>query len=206
MDEQLKQRLVGAAVLVSLGVIFIPMVLDGSPEPEPSVVTTNMPPRPEPEPEFASRIIPLEEPVVEATGDQPVQPAETPAASVDPGWDTPVQRPASSEAQPAAAATDAEPAPAERSVAEPEEAAAQLQAWVVQLGSFAETRNAISLRDRLRAKGYTAFVQSARSEQEGEVTRVYVGPELQRAAAEAALEKLEGEVDLEGIVVRYPGG
>jgi DedD protein len=70
----------------------------------------------------------------------------------------------------------------------------------VQLGSFSKAANARGLRDKLAAKGYAAFVKSA-----GSVTRVYVGPQSSRAAAEKMLKKLQAETKLEGIVVTLPG-
>ena len=46
MDQQLKQRLVGLAVIFSLIVIFVPMLLDG-PEPERETLEVKIPPSPE---------------------------------------------------------------------------------------------------------------------------------------------------------------
>jgi len=46
MDIRLKHRLVGAAVLVSIGVIFIPMLLDGSPPVPAPVALEPLPPTP----------------------------------------------------------------------------------------------------------------------------------------------------------------
>ena len=45
MDQMLKQRLIGAIVIISLAVIFIPMILEG-PDDELSPRTQNMPPPP----------------------------------------------------------------------------------------------------------------------------------------------------------------
>lgn len=191
MDERLKQRLVGAAVLVSLAVIFVPMLLDGAREPEPRFVVDDIPDRPTQE--DASPIIPLED--LDAPSGSPASDADrsAPEATSEPGV--------------SAAAVEAErdaPSGGPQRPGAPTDTAA-VSAWVVQLGSFARSQNAVALRDQLRAKGYTAFLESADSDQ-GRVTRVYVGPELRRAQAEQALKKLQGEVDLKGIVVRYPGG
>ena len=46
MDEPLKQRLVGAAVLISLGVIFLPIILDGGKKPQFEKIDITMPPAP----------------------------------------------------------------------------------------------------------------------------------------------------------------
>ena len=78
-----------------------------------------------------------------------------------------------------------------------------LTAWAVQLGSFSETVNAMGLLDRLRSKGYAAFVETVRLDG-SKSTRVYVGPELLRAKAIKAQKQLEQELGLKGFVVRYP--
>ena len=80
-----------------------------------------------------------------------------------------------------------------------------LTVWAIQLGSFAKSENALGLRDRLREKGYTAFVQTAYPK-EGAVTRVFVGPELYREEADSVRDRLHSETTLDGLVVRYPGG
>ena len=76
-------------------------------------------------------------------------------------------------------------------------------AWAAQLGSFSERRNALVLRNRLRAKGYPAFTEYAVGEQ-GEVTRVLVGPEASRDRTVATIEALRRDTGLDGFVVRHP--
>src|SRR6188474_121434 len=62
MDSPLKQRLIGAAVLVALAVIFLPMLLKGPDvkEPDAAQVPLNMPATPGQE--FETRELPLTEP------------------------------------------------------------------------------------------------------------------------------------------------
>jgi DedD protein len=192
MDQQLKQRLVGAAVLALAAVIVLPLMLDEAPE-RPSGIDESLIP-PEPDSGFQSRIVPLE-----AAPAEPATAPETPAAAV------PTTAAAATPVEPAAA----QPAPAEARPAERIPASPQvrvgLAAWAVQLGSFANPENAIKLRDRLKKLGYTAFVETVYLE-EGKKTRVYVGPELERAISEQALKKLIKDVDMHGIVVKYPAG
>jgi cell division septation protein DedD len=76
--------------------------------------------------------------------------------------------------------------------------------WVVQLGSFATARNAHALRDRLKSKGYKAFARSSGSGVDA-VTRVYVGPDATRDAARQRVGRLLDETRLKGFVVRNPG-
>jgi DedD protein len=176
MDERLKQRLVGAAVLVLAAVIFVPMLLDqgdGDPKP-PARIIQQLPlePVPPPLPDDASaRSVPLDsKPTVAVPA--PAAPAarKLPAKTVD-------------KAAPVApAATGMKPG------------------FAVQVGSFSKAGNARGLRDKLVAKGYTVFVKSS-----GAVTRVYVGPQSSRGEAEKVLKKLLAELQLKGIVVQPPG-
>ena len=69
--------------------------------------------------------------------------------------------------------------------------------FAVQLGSFSNAANARGLRDKLEAKGYTAFVQT-----EGSVTRVYVGPQKSRAKADEVKKQLLEKAKLKGFVVK----
>ncbi len=78
-----------------------------------------------------------------------------------------------------------------------------ITAWVIQLGTFGSEQNALALRDQLRAKGYTAFVEKIKSGA-NQLFRVRVGPELERARADALRDKLEKETKQKGIVERYP--
>lgn len=226
MDEGLKQRLVGAAVLVLLAVVFVPMLLESDPEPGEVGLDLGMPPSPESG--FSSRIIPLEEPS-EATPGSVVPPAPEPvpageevaARATRQGTGGPETRPAASVLQTEAV----EPDPLAAVVLEPDapagteppevsgeggstatgegEAQTSPAAWAAQLGSFAERRNALVLRNRLRAKGYPAFTESVAGEQ-GEVTRVLVGPEPTRARTVATIEALTRDTGLDGFVVRHP--
>ena len=166
----MKQRLVGAVVLVVAAVVFVPMLLDQDDE-EPQIVPAPRVIQPEPLPTDAdARAVPLE-------GNAPVtEPPPAPSKQAAP-------------AKQAASAKQA--APAKK---------AANSGYAVQLGSFSKAANARGLRDKLAARGYAAFVKSP-----GSVTRVYVGPQPSRAAAEKMLKKLQAEMNLEGIVVTLPG-
>ncbi|WJW74511.1 SPOR domain-containing protein [Thiohalobacter sp. IOR34] len=197
MDKQLKQRLVGATVLVALAVILVPMFLDGRrdmgtlgsnlPPPPPEVVRDRAEPLILPPPVMESpqhRVV--ETPEEEAPGQQQTTPA--PAASGDEA------------AAPEAAQTPAPPARVQTS----QPADPRLTGWVVQLASFSKQANALALRDRLRAKGYASFVERAETPK-GILYRVRVGPELQRENAQRLLRRIEKEFKLKGLVSRYPG-
>lgn len=74
--------------------------------------------------------------------------------------------------------------------------------YVIQLGSFKQKSNALRLVNRLRAKGYRAFIQSVDASS-GKNTRVFVGPEHQQASARQVASQLNKEMQLHGIVISY---
>ncbi len=190
MEERLKQRLVGAAVLVSCGVMLAPMVLDRPDEPERLIRASNIPPKPEKV--FRTRIAPVSE--AEILGPKPG--ADVTAEGTGKGL---------GEEEEAATADSVARTSAAGDVADATEAVARpgLSAWAVQLGSFVDAANALALRDRLRTQGYPAFVESVRVG-DRKIMRVYVGPQLLRAKAAESQKRLEKEVDLRGLIVRYP--
>ncbi len=198
MDQQLKQRLVGAVVLVSLAVIFIPVILEGpDDEWEPRTQTIPQPPQldfhagmdlPLPDTEDESDAGPAE-----ATPGQ-AEPARVQEDSRDA---TPV--PASTISEPAPVTT---PAKATTPAAREEPAPASLaDGWYAQVGSFSQQANAVRLRDRLTKSGYSAHLQQTDSGK-GSSYRVLAGPEQGREDAEKLLRKLIKDLRLnKGIVV-----
>ena len=208
MERPLKQRLVGAAVLVGLAVIFVPMLVERSPIETPRIEESNIPAAPATAPsgEFTSKIVPLE-PV------EPVTPVVPPSAAQAMEAAAPAAPPAvaAGETSTAAAREGAVPRVPPSAVDDGGEEPARVgadqragvNAWVIQLGSFASEQNARDLEARLQKEGYAAFVEKIGAGEEQKF-RVRVGPELLRAKADQAREKLEKELNLKGIVVRYP--
>lgn len=76
-------------------------------------------------------------------------------------------------------------------------------AYVIQLGSFKQKANALRLVNKLRAKGYRAFIQSMEASSGSSNTRVFVGPEHQQASARLVASQLNKEMQLHGIVISY---
>jgi len=202
LDPRLKQRLVGAAVLLALAVIFLPMLLDGTgqqsglslrdgipAEPEFSRPETPAPLEPDASastpqltrPPQRSEVRPVPEPVPEPPASAATSPVPAPSAPAAPS-------PAPVPQAPPVASSPAGPGPG---------------SWVVQVGSFSEQANAESERDRLRAAGFEVFVEPARAG-DRRIFRVKIGPVSSRDAAEGLRERLGRDLDLQGIVVSQP--
>ncbi len=71
-------------------------------------------------------------------------------------------------------------------------------AWTLQLASFKDEVNAKSLRKQLIAEGYKVFTRK-----QGGLIKVYVGPELQKTRLESLKEKLKTGLGLDGMIVRF---
>lgn len=205
MDERLKQRLVGAAVLVLLAVIFVPMVLDRPSDTEVRIEHPQLPPGPDAD--FSSRIVPLTEPktpLLQATPRSRAAPLIDPPKPAEPA--EPEKSVAAAASMPA---VEAKPAPAPESPSQPEPVAKASKveqapsAWAIQLGSFSSAKNAVALREKLTKLGYVAFIETAEV-QGKEITRVFVGPELAKERAGELVKKLQAETKLKGMIVQYP--
>lgn len=73
-------------------------------------------------------------------------------------------------------------------------------AWAVQMGNFKNKQNVTRLVARLHAAGFKTFTRVVDN---GQATKVYVGPESQQAAASALAKKVEQRVQMKGIVTSY---
>jgi DedD protein len=213
MDERLKKRLVGATVLVSLVVIFVPMLLEDEPVIETGIYKTNIPPKPERD--FSSRVIPSEDeqlaipPASHRPQIVPLKPPPAPAVTEKNAPPAPADNLEQAETQsPAVASTAVEPPVTEPPVAEKPavEPRVGLTAWVIQVGSFSSRENAEKLVQQIREMKYAAFMEQA--DVDGKtVYRVKVGPEVDRKLADKMLVSLNNELkslNLKGAVISYP--
>lgn len=76
------------------------------------------------------------------------------------------------------------------------------EAWVVQLGSFANKNNAVQLVKKLRTKGFTTFAYPARHNHIINY-RVYVGPMIEKSQAQTLHDKLKKEMKIDSFVVKF---
>ena len=186
MDEGLKKRLVGATVLVSLVVIFVPMLLDQEPVVDQGIERNGIPPRPPRS--FPSRVLPDEDEQI-AVPPASITEAQVPATAPS-AAEAETTPPQPAEPQPAVEPESEQPPPATRP---------PLSGWVIQAGSFSNRSNADKLTQQLRNKGFSAFVEQA--EVQGKtVARVLVGPEADRRLAEQLMARLNRELKASKLV------
>lgn len=215
MDSQLKQRLIGAAVLVSLAVLVVPVLLDGGYR-EPSRPRRDMAPMP---PDQFEQVVPalpdevqqeIDAGITAGTdelaataaqaaarpGDAPALPA---AIVSEPAVDAPPAAPPPPVVAKPPAAVPAPSAP----VPAPAPLSASAEQWTVQLGSFASRDNAEGLLRRIAADGVKGFILPL--EEGGKTSfRVRAGPVAGRAAAERLRKQLEDSQSIRGMLVRHP--
>ena len=177
----------GAAVLVAVAVIFIPIIFTDTQETE-VISGSNIPVKPETN--FNSRIVP----VIESDDKD----SSAPIVQKDDGLI--IEQKVVAEKVISDRETDTKEDPeTEIDV----KATVGVSAWIVQLGSFTDEENAQSLNKNLREAGYPAFVEPLK--RNGKTSyRVRVGPEIKRSEADKLLKKLKEKMKLDGIVVSYP--
>lgn len=199
MHQRLKERLVGAAVLVIIAVIFIPMLLMG-PIDSNSISKTNIPERPTEK--FSSKLVPLNESLM------PIK--EAPSSSIGD-----IDGESADQEELTESFNETVLGDVEKTIKDTvnEKQAVQedsindkkvgLTAWVVQLGSFSTKVNADKLNLSLRKAGFPAFVEPL-TKKDKTSYRVRVGPEILRADADTLLKNIKAKMKLDGIVLSYP--
>jgi cell division septation protein DedD len=183
MEPALKQRLVGAAVLVALAVIFLPMLIQG-PAPESGVSNVSLDAPPAPQGEFQTRDLPLVAPEgapaegalgMENTPPQPAPAVATAATVVTPMAATTVPDKPAATTEPLAADEPFEMFPAPTAGGN----------YAVHVGSFATAAAADKLIASLRDQQLPAFREGANVDGKT-VQRVRIGPFATRSQAEDA--------------------
>ncbi|CAM5559066.1 Cell division protein OS=Stutzerimonas stutzeri OX=316 GN=CXK95_10435 PE=4 SV=1 [Stutzerimonas stutzeri] len=191
LDKGLKQRMVGALVLIALAVIFVPMlftreddlrhvVVDAPAMPNsPSVAQIEIEPVEVPEP----KSIPEGFEIVE--NDASAQSAAVPSE--------PTESPAVAEPEQVKAPAQTTPVP------QPRVDADNLPvSWSIQLASLSSRASAEKLQKTLREQGYNAYIRAADG-----MNRVFVGPLIERDEANRLRDQLQRQQKLNGFVVRF---
>jgi DedD protein len=191
-----RRRLVGAVVLLGVGVIAFPLLFETQPRPIPVDIPIVIPPRdgapplalpapkaaaPAPAP-TASAIAPAPAPAPVAAVSTPL-PAPAPVAPAP----TPEVKPAAAPAPKPAVAAAPAPKPATEIPAAAPTASAR---FVVQIGAFADAGAVRDVRAKAQKAGVATFTQVVDTG-DGKRTRVRVGPFDSREAAEKAAAQIK---------------
>ncbi len=226
MEAQLKQRIVGAIVIVCVLAIFLPVLLH---KPKP-IVTQKMSmniPKPEPVSQMSLQIAKQDPPqAIEAT--QQTASVQSPPMHAEEGEDIAdkphqVMAPPVQDKQIAHNVQKTHLNPTKKAITHTSHHKAVVHhphnrkkintkmlqaaidtpdAWVVQLASFADKNNAYQLVKRLRKSGFEAYMRT--SHVHGHViNRVFVGPEIKKHDMQQIKSRLNRKFHLHGVVKRY---
>ncbi len=214
MDRRVKERLIGASILVALVVLVVPELLSG---PKPTVATAPTLPAAAAEPLRNVTVdLTTSKAPANADAETPSPQAAAAASSASAANALPVQTPgvqtsaAQTPAAPASAAPTpapsrpagaaGRPAPSRPAAAAAHSATVESSAfsptskghgsWSVQLGSFASRANADKLTRQVKGQGFAVYVLSGGSGASLRY-RVRVGPMADRESAERMAEKLK---------------
>ncbi|MFO3704485.1 SPOR domain-containing protein [Xanthomonas codiaei] len=132
----------------------------------------------------------------------PPEPAKPVAAAPKP-VETAKPAPAKPEVAKTTPATPAPAKPAAPAPTAPAAPAASGVGFAVQLGAFGRAEDANALRDRVRAAGFSAFVEQVRTDK-GALNRVRVGPVANRGDAEQLRAQVAAKVGISGMVRPHP--
>jgi DedD protein len=198
MERILKERIIGAIVLVTFVVLVVPVFLDGPSEGGATVSERVLLPGQEGQ-DTKTVVLNRErdEPIPAANREENTSMSGESAVS-EPAEDRPVPSPIVEKA-PARAEAQSIPEPQ----TDPTSAATSTTGmWAVQLGSFSNKQRAEKLAAELRKQGYMAFLSEYKSDT-GQLHRVRIGPQKNRESAELMASKLL-KVDRKGQVVPHP--
>ena len=177
MDEGIKRKLVGAAALVVVAIVVLPLITPMSQNAE-----------------YLSDSVPLETqiPAMEMTLPRSLSiPVSTLVPDDQVGGDRVIMEDIKVDTERLALKGFEIPVT---------DANGQAVVWQIQVASFAKVANALKLRDKLRVAGFKAFEQLTRDNNH---TRVFVGPSTQKAKLEKDLIKINKQFSLQGQLIPF---
>lgn len=224
LRKRAKHRLIGAAVLVLIGVIGFPLLVDKQPRPVAVDIPIEIPdkakvkplgavPSPSAEPSLpaapaaseaaaaAPAVAKMAPPEVKPESKPEPEPKSEPKPEAKPAAESkPPTKPAD-EGSRAQALLDGKAAasadkPAEKSADKPRDTDGR---FVVQVGAFAEAPKAREVRLKVERAGLKTYTHVAETK-DGQRIRVRVGPFATRAEAEKAADKIK-KLDLPAIIL-----
>lgn len=184
MRRRARHRLMGASVLVLVGVIGFPLVFDTQPRPVASDIRIDIPDRNK----VAERAAP-------APSAAPLQTA----SALDPKEELVDKKTAAKDAgaAPASAVTPAQPEPTATASTTPNNSApavekekADAPRFVVQVGAYSDEAKVREVRNKIEKAGLKTYTQVAETK-EGKRVRVRLGPYASRDEADKAVAKLK---------------
>lgn len=178
MNQALKQRLVGALVLIALGIIFLPSIFNGG-RPEQTELLKEVPPAPE------VAMLELQEPIRGESFIQESPRNVTQLYALEPKT------------------TQGEKQVVENPPQQPKLDSKGLpEAWVLQVASLGDTKKAEELKKALQVKNYKAFTRSITRDNK-KIVRVMIGPEIDANKLATIKKAVDRDFKVKSIVVKF---
>jgi len=218
VSSALQNRLVGTAIVVAIAVIFLPDLLDGKQESKRNLFV-ELPQKPtmktvkSPAPFDTGKVKEAATRQVEVISEQALDdnPSANLSAEIKPESRTKdvqvtdiYQEEKSASVEDAVVTDKAKTSSLEQQTVVEQDMDLLLASagWVVQLGSFRHQKNVQELLNRLDKAGYRAFSRPVKTNS-GILTKVFVGPDLQKSNLENALSHLKELTQLQGRVTPF---
>lgn len=177
MNDGLKQRLIGAIVLLCLALILWPLIFS---DPAPELDRTSQIP---PTPAFEKFAVA-----------EPKRVDKVPAIVSPKHEDVTIAQDDARKAVEGISRADSRPILDDKS--------SLPEAWVLQVASFSKAENAQQLERALKAKGQKAFTRTYQSNG-SQSTRVYIGPRFRKTAFTKDKADIDKEFSVNSLVVRF---
>jgi len=204
--DGLKQRLVGAFVILSLAIIFLPMIFD-EPRFQGEHEIVPVPPKPayktviikDPhQPEFASlQIDPLDKKVKKGVS---TKTKPTPKVTKV----KPKVKAAQKRTVVAVTKKQTKPVSVVKKKSSPKVSHLPIfkKAWMVQLGTFSNEKNAIRLRDKLRKDGFDGHTKEVKLKDKTAI-RVFTGPFVNKLEAQKTKQRLDKKYKVDSRLIFF---
>ncbi len=220
---ELKHRIVGALILIILGVVIFPMILSG-PKPAADLALNDSAAENPDTKVFISKITPIGGATPdlkrESTRDFPDTTPESRPAAEPKAVATPKPAVKSAVASPAAEKKKQVPDAAKKKTSTPNKArkaerTASAKAttkpldntvergWIVRIGTFSQPENAARIMNSLKALGFKPSSERVKTSR-GLLTRVWVGPYAQRVEAGRVRSRIQQATGEKGLIAAYP--
>lgn len=213
MSRQSKERVLGFLLLLAIAAIFLPMLLDGDgarqgqlqailPDRPQADEITHYQPQYQPHPD-SSDVAPVR-PTADTNKSQSMALRPPPA----PISDIPASKQEPKSAPQVASKPIAKPS---RTVSKTGAVKSKLGTdkpmldqqgvpvgWTLQLASFKQRANAVALQEKLQKQGFKAYIRN-----KGELSKVFVGPDLQKSTMQNLKRELKRKFKLDGLILRF---
>lgn len=208
MDIKLKQRILGAIVLLALAIIFVPMIFTDSGVFQEELTLSSKMPRPPAKPERQTMLaldsegIPEQHQVsIPSTPRQIIAKSEEVAAATKKKVLLPLKSNNTNTTKTSPLLLVKKTASVPRP--NPKKALVAANAWVIQVATLANEANAKLLVQQLRKQGITAYSRKVSTNVNDVAIRVFAGPVVKREKAIALQTQLEKVAHLKGDIIPF---